>query len=206
MAQLPKSDDETTSCSTNLREQFLDNRDWTRLIAIGDWILDERGKKFIGAGMNTFLLSRHQYGQSDFKITARLSFSNFNQYLTERLNTINAGFIFGWNSEHQSPRYYNILITGTKILLERVGFPERGAEHLTEGVPFKPKEGESYQFDISVLGQRIDILINGKQLTNFKLPNRIQGRVGIRPWRCQIDCEDFVIEGAGSTLSVDVDE
>lgn len=206
LAQLPKSENGIVSSSSNSRERFLDNRNWTRLITIGDWILDERGKRFIGAGMNTFLLSRYQYGPSKFNITAKLSFSNFSQYLTERLNTINAGFILGWNSEYQAPRYYNILITGTVILLERVGFPERGAEHLTEGVPFELKEDKFYQFDISVHGQSIKILIGGEHFTNFELPNRIHGRVGIRPWRSQIDCKEFVIEGASSTLTDKGDE
>lgn len=88
-------------------ESFLEYSTWSRLIKLGDWILDEKKNLIIGAGLLTYLLSRNTYGEKPFTIQAELEFSNFSQHLAHSTDNMNAGIGLGWNSDKPNPLYYN---------------------------------------------------------------------------------------------------
>ena len=80
-----------------------------------------------------------------------MAFSGFNQHIQRGVEEINAGFVFGWNSDSENPKYYNILITGKRILLESIGFNGgdafRDFQHLNEGVYLKINENQTYELN-----------------------------------------------------------
>ncbi|MGO9620513.1 MAG: toll/interleukin-1 receptor domain-containing protein [Desulfobaccales bacterium] len=178
------------------REIFLEHATWSRLIKIGDWIFDQDIGRIIGSGMHAYLLSRTEYGRTPFVINATLVFTNFSQPNEGTLG-MNAGIVFGWKEEKQAPRYYNILLTGSEILVERVGFhgeeAYRGYEHITDKTPMKIESGLPVEFTVSVQAERIDIFANGSLIQSLKRPSGVVGRVGIRPWRSKMDCTKFVV-------------
>jgi hypothetical protein len=178
-------------------ENFLDPQTWIRLLKIGDWILDEAGGRIIGSGQNAFLVSREEYGDRPFWIRSTLEFSNFTYPGPQpRQLGMNSGLIFGWKDEKQRPRYYNVLLSGKDILLERNGFAEvdqRGHRHLTEAVSFRVQPGQSVSLDVNVAGTRVRVYSDGELLIEHELPAEVTGRVGLRPWRSKMDCLKFEV-------------
>jgi len=174
-------------------ENFLIRDHWTKLIKIGDWIYDKNKGLFIGAGMNSYIISRNEYGLNDFSIRAVLKFSNIELVMSE----FNAGFIFGWRSDKANPQYYNILITGYEIQLEKIGFSGGDAfsdyDHIATGGEFNVVENQFYDFVISFKHDKIEVILNDVNICSFKTPEALTGRVGLRPWRSQIDCKTFEI-------------
>jgi TIR domain len=179
------------------REAFLEHQTWTRLVKIGDWVYDQEAKRIVGGGVHTYLLSREEYGNAPFSLTATLSFSSFVQHLRRELVKMNAGIMFGWNSDDVNPKYYNVLITGERILLEKIGFnggdAYRDYYHITEGVDCTIEENRIYEFSISFSSRSIDVFLDQQLYCSFSCPSSIVGRVGLRPWRSQIHCSKFTI-------------
>lgn len=179
------------------KEDFLKKDHWSKLIKLGDWIYDAKNSKFIGSGMNSYILSRSEYGDDDFSIRARLKFSNFGNFRSASIGEFNAGFLFGWKSEKANPQYHNILITGKQILLERIGIhggdAYRDYEHVEAGTKFIVTEDQFYEFFITFTDKKISVLLNEKILCHFKTQGSVFGRVGLRPWRSQIECDIFEI-------------
>jgi len=184
-------------------ESFLEYHTWTRLIKIGDWVYDQGDKRIIGGGINHYLLSRETYGNASFSLTATLAFSNFEQHLEKRLDQMNAGIILGWNSDNANPMYYNLLITGKRILLEKIGFnggdAYRDFHHISEGEICRIMENHTYEFSISCSSQFLDVFLDQQLYCSFKRPENIIGRIGLRPWRSQIHCSRFTISEITST-------
>lgn len=179
------------------RENFLEHATWSRLIKIGDWIFDQDAGRIIGSGMNAYLLSRLDYGETPFDIYATLVFTNFSQPKEGTLVGMNAGIIFGWKHEKQAPRYYNILLTGSKLLVERIGFHGdeafRDFEHITDQTSITIESGVPIEFKVSVYLERVEIFANGALIQSLKRPSGAVGRVGMRPWRSKMDCTKFVV-------------
>jgi hypothetical protein len=178
-------------------ENFLDHSVWTRLVKIGDWILDENKREIIGAGKQAYLLSRREYGQVPFSIETKLRFSNFKEHLQHSANKMNAGVVFGWKSEKENPRYYHLMLTGEELLLERIGFQGgnvfRDYEHLTDRVPLQVQEGVVYHIRVDI-GEKINMFIDDQQILSVNRPTGVAGRVGLRPWRSQINCMRFTVK------------
>ena len=178
------------------KEVFLDHPTWTRLIKIGDSILDERAARIIGSGVGAYLLSREEYGENAFVIQARLDFATFERPKDKQLG-LNAGIIFGWKTETEANRYYNILLTGSELLVERVGF--RGGregtdyEHITHPVPLMIESEKPIVFEVRVNADKIEIDVNNKHVQSLERPTGVVGRVGLRPWRSQMDCTTFTV-------------
>jgi len=177
-------------------EAFFEHSTWTRLIRIGGWIIDEERQRIIGSGMRTYLLSRKEFGNIPFVIQTRLEFTNF-QVVRENELGMNAGVIFGWKAEKESYRCYNILLTGTELLVERVGF-EGGSEtqdfeHITDPTPLPIEKGKSYEFEVRVGADMIEIDVNNERVLSLKRPKGVEGRVGLRPWRSKMDCTTFIV-------------
>ncbi len=109
---------------------------------------------------------------------------------------MNAGILFGWKAEKESHRYYNILLTGSELSVERVGFKGgsegRDFEHITEPVSLPIESGKSYAFEVKLDANRIEINVNGKCVQSLDRPTGVVGRVGLRPWRSKMDCTMFV--------------
>ena len=178
-------------------EDFLQLGTWERLPKIGDWIYDPDNARILGAGPHAFLLSRADYGGAPFKASARLQFSNFERPEAGRRRLgMNAGVVFGWNDEKQSPTYFNVLLTGSEILLEQNGFePESGKQyrHLTQPVPLEIESGEPVDLELTVDDRLIQVMVNGKLAIRFESPTGVIGRVGLRPWRSKLDCLRFLV-------------
>jgi hypothetical protein len=196
--------EQTTEVPT-LGENFLNTSTWYRLLKIGDWILDETKLRILGAGTHAFLVSREEYGENAFRVQAVLEFSNFVYPDTSKNRLgMNAGLIFGWKDEKQTPRYYNVLLTGSDIMLERNGFdtPEdrRRHKHLTKGVPLPIIPNQSVELVLDVDQNGIRVTANGEQVITHERPTGVVGRVGLRPWRSQMECTKFVISTATPTL------
>lgn len=178
-------------------EDFLNHSTWIRLIKIGNWLFDEGKGKILGSGKENYLLSRMEYGEKSSIISVELSFTNFREHLQYPDEKINAGIVFGWNSDKVNPKYYHLMFTGEKILLERIGFrggsPSGDSEHLTDGEPMPIEEGIKHLIRIE-LSSTIDVFVNKKLFLSINRPTGVVGRVGLRPWRSQMECFKFLVE------------
>ena len=176
------------------QEKFSEDTTWKRLIKIGDWILDEDRGIILGSGVRAYLLSRGEYGETEFDIQASLEFTNFQPPKDKRLG-MNAGIVFGWKAEQGSYRYYNVLLTGSELLIERVGFrggKEADFEHVTAPIPLRIEAAQPIRFKVQV-GDNIRVNVNNKHYASLKRPTGVVGRVGLRPWRSQIGCTEFTV-------------
>lgn len=175
-------------------ESFLDEETWKRLVKIGNWIRDEDKGRILGASPFTYLLSRGEFGKSPFKINATIRFSNFDKPGEGRFG-MNAGIVVGWQSEAGVHRYTNVQLSGSTILIERIGFrggPEgRDYEHVTKPTELSISSQTDYVFEIIVKSQRIGITVNGANILSANHQGGILGRVGVRPWRSQMEITDF---------------
>jgi TIR domain len=177
------------------REAFLEHSTWTRLIKIGDWIFDEEGERIIGSGMQAFLVSREEYGESPFDIQAKLEFTNFVRPEGNKLG-MNAGIVFGFRHEQEVPQYFNVLISGSHILVERNNIDSSGRlkfTHLTQPTSLRIESGKSYNFKIEVGATKIEVIVDDKPVVGLDRPTGIVGRVGLRPWRSKLDCTEFSV-------------
>jgi hypothetical protein len=192
-----QTDQAVIKSGATAKEVFLELPTWTRLIKIGDWIFDEQRARIIGSGVRAYLLSREEYGETGFVIHALLEFTNFQRPQDKRLG-MNAGIIFGWKTENGTNRYYNVLLTGSELLIERVGFragSESDYEHVTDPVPLPIESGKPIAFEVRVSTDKIEIDVNNKLVQSLNRPTGVVGRVGLRPWRSQIDCTTFTVTG-----------
>jgi hypothetical protein len=185
------------------REAFHEPSTWNRLITIGDWIFDRDAGRIMGSGMHAYLLSREEYGDMPFVIQTTLEFSNFSRPGIDHAAGMNAGIVFGWKQDSAVPRYYNILLTGSTLLVERIGFhgeeDYRDFEHITDTVPLTITSGESVRFTVAVDNTRIHISVNDVLAQSLERPSGVVGRVGLRPWRSKMDCTSFVVIDRGHT-------
>ncbi len=176
-------------------EDFLDPKTFTQLIKIGNWIFDQSRSRIVGTGMNAFLVSREEYGSEPFRTKVIVNFNNF-MYPTSGKLGMNAGLVFGWNDEKQRPRYYNVVLSGTELRLERIGFQSPPAptwEHLTEPKPFRIEPGKPVELTLHVDAERIYVNADGEMVIDYPRPPGVSGRVGLRPWRSQAECTEFLI-------------
>jgi hypothetical protein len=109
---------------------------------------------------------------------------------------MNAAIVLGWTDEKDQPRYYDILLTGSEILLERNGFHTpsgRPWEHLTDPQPFVVEPNRRYRFAIDVWPSELVVKVDGSELLlATSVPPR-PGRVGLRPWRSTLSCTKFTV-------------
>lgn len=186
------------------QEAFLDHDTWSRLVKIGSWIFDERQQVILGGGPGSYLLSREEYGDREFGIIADISFTNFQMPSKSSLG-MNAGIIFGWKSEGGVHRYYNVLITGAEILVERVGFnggsDGQDFQHITDSQALRIVPEHPYRFEVNIGASEITIEVDEKRLISLKRPTGVVGRVGLRPWRSKLDCTKFVVSARPSQRS-----
>ncbi len=188
-------DDTVDILTEELREDFLSSVTATKLIKIGDWIHDSGNRQIIGAGVGSFLLSREAYG-GEFSINASLSFSNFHTLNDGDLVGFNAGIVLGWNDTSEGKRYFNLLITGEKLLIEKIGFgtgDDYDFEHICPAVDFPIRTGAIVDIRIDATDDRLTISNGKTSILDIQRPLGINGRVGLRPWRSQVNCKDFVV-------------
>jgi hypothetical protein len=165
-------------------------------LKIGSWKLDSNTNMLRGGGIHEFLLSRHDYGKRNFTIKADLSFMNYERFRDAALDTANAGIVLRWQEYGRGHRYYNLL-NGRRLLLEAVGFSGRGDyrdfKHFDDGVAFKIDEDRKHEFGVSVTDVAIDAFIDNKIVYSVSAPKDLVGRVGLRPWRAQVQCSKFIV-------------
>jgi hypothetical protein len=178
-------------------ESFLDQRTWAGLLKIGNWILDEQGKRIIGAGTKTYLLSQQNYGADIFIIDTTLVFTNFTPPSKNKLG-MNAGILFGWQYDREEPRYFNILLTGASVQLERCGFgggrDTRDVQKLTDQIPLAISAGEPIRIIVEIDDSSLKVTANERAIFTMNRPEGVIGRVGIRPWRSNVEVSSFVVE------------
>jgi hypothetical protein len=110
---------------------------------------------------------------------------------------MNAGVLFGFRYEKEVPRYYNVLLTGSHLLVERNGLDAIDGrsqfEHITKRVPFQIENGKSYNIKVQVGANDIKVFTNDTLSLSLDRPRGIVGRVGLRPWRSKMDCTRFIV-------------
>ncbi len=184
-----------SSIVTNPAESFNSIPHWDRLLHIGDWTRDKTTDELTGAGMHTYLLSHFEHGPS-FTLTAR--FRILDPRPVSKIDAVNAGIVLGWTIFKNVRRYYNLLLTGKRLLLELVGGRGGGEYedffHINEGVPFALRENHEYTFSITASPGLLKVSAHGNNKpTVYEVPlaEPLKGRVGMRPWRSRMVCSQF---------------
>jgi hypothetical protein len=178
---------------TRKAENFTDVRDWEGLLKVGEWARNSATGAITGEGMYRYLLSHQTYGSTSFNVHCRLAFTAIRPTATLGAN---AGIVLGWSIPHQARQYYNLMLTGDDMLLEKIGFRGGGEfedyQHVDKGCRFPIKLNEVYDLNIDVYGSTVDVHCNGEQLYTVKTEEPIPvGRIGLRPWRSILRCEQF---------------
>jgi hypothetical protein len=187
---------ETELPSSPQRELFNERPVWERLQKIGLWQLHDHSNVFQGEGINQYLLSHYLYGKRTFKITSRLRFNSLSPL--NEIASVNAGIIFGWHSSENIRRYFNLMFSGSRVLLELIG--EKGGpvtrdfQHIDEGVPFILKPDHYYNFEIEIRVGKLILSVDGSKAYSTVFEADPTGRVGIRPWRSRIETDRFLVE------------
>lgn len=196
--KIKSSEISTIPNRTKLSEEKFQEIDyWGNLVKIGRWSLDSSGKKISGQGVYQFLLSSNYYGGEDFTIYTRIKFNNYQKFASKILDNANSGIILGWITNGDIKRYYNLLFTGKKILLEGVGL--HGGDdyvdfiHLDVGTKFVIEDEQVNDFTIRVSKTNIEVFIDDEFRYSIRKPDDLVGRVGLRPWRSKIECEFFEV-------------
>jgi hypothetical protein len=176
---------------------------WKNLIKVGEWDYDAMARKFDGEGMYRYLLSADEYGSNHFNINAHIQFSDLKPI--NKIEAVNAGVVFGWRSNEINRRdrqrsavsYYNLLLTGKRMLLEMVGNyggdEYADFEHIDEGVPFLVREGFVYRLGIHV-SDKVSVFLDNRLIYECRLAKPPVGRVGLRPWRSHLHCTHFEVK------------
>lgn len=198
---LPEAETTIPTSGTELpsfpqHELFNERPVWERLQKIGSWQIDDNSGVFQGEGINQYLLSHFLYGKRPFKITTRIQFK-FLSPLNE-IAAVNAGIVFGWHSSESVRRYFNLMFSGSQVLLELIG--EKGGpvtrdyEHLDDGAPFQLQPGHYYNFEVEIREGTLTLSVDGTKTYSIALEADPIGRVGIRPWRSRIETDRFLVE------------
>ena len=127
-------------------------------------------------------------------IKAKLRFFGYNLY-RRGLDNGNAGIVFGWKQTDGACSYLNLLFTGSRILLEEVGSGGRDAyfdfQHLDAGTEFQIEEAREYLVALSVGTDSLIVHINNVMIYSTRTPRDPRGKVGLRPWRARLECDQF---------------
>ena len=177
-------------------EAFCERGNWERLQKIGDWQIDEDSRVFHGEGLHNYLLSHFTYGERPFRISARLRFTSLRPL--NAVAAVNAGIVFGWWVIGDVRRYYNLMFTGTQVLLKLVG--DRGGtvfrdfQHINEGVPFSLESERYYNVALAMRNNRLAVTIDDAETYSVAFSADPVGRVGLRPWRSKIESDRFDVQ------------
>lgn len=181
-------------------ENFLVPATWDNLLKIGQWSISEEDNIIKGAGMRNYLISKNSYGKTPFSLKAKLSFDKLEKDKVKTFNGANSGIIFGWHLDDQAtPKYYNILLTGNTMCVESVGF--MGGSETMDYSHFPATEvsltieyGKKYEFQIDVDENKfLTVTVDGALKLGRVFLGDIEGCVGLRPWRAEIQCEKFEV-------------
>jgi len=147
-------------------EIFNAPHNWERLVKVGQWGFDSESGVIVGDGMYRYLLSNSEYGCRAFRIRVRMKFVELKP--EGGINAVNAGIVLGWNATEKKPRYLHLMFTGTRLLLEQVGY-SGGDEyydfhHIDEGIGFSIKAGQMYEICLSADQNSIDVAIDGHKV------------------------------------------
>ncbi len=194
------------STSRPRHENFCNRRHWQRLTKIGEWRLTsekdslDRVAVIRGSGVFNYLLSSNKYGGQPFTILARMKFSKYDEFAGDGLDTANAGIVFGWQNTPDGHKYYNVLFTGTRLLLEEVGFrggdAYRDFRHVDDGVGFELIQDRQYSFAIRVNVRSVDVFVDERMIYSVADTSPFVGKIGLRPWRSSVRCYHFEVHDA----------
>lgn len=182
------------------REDFLSSEGWGDLAKIGNWILDPTANHILGSGMNTYLLSRSEFGEHAFSIDTIVSFTPLPMTGRAAQLGMNAGLIIGYVHAKPNPRYVHVAFTGKELFVERIGFQGgstvRDYAHATPSVPCIIPAGEPLHVQIMVSSGLVSVTVDENSLLDAEDLFDVQGRVGLRPWRSTAVCSKFIVENA----------
>ena len=178
-------------------EIFGKEENWNKLLKIGDWSIDPKERNITGTGVFQYLLSDQKFGAKPFTIISKLRFDGYEKYSNKGLDKGNSGIVLGWIKQNRKRRYYHLLFTGEQILLEGIGI-YGGDEyldfvHLDAGTNFKLSDKKEYEITVNVGFKWIDVFIDNEKIYTIRKPEDMIGRVGIRPWRGNLDCKYFEV-------------
>jgi hypothetical protein len=147
--------------------------------------------------MYRYLLSHYIYGSHPYTIHCRITFSDLHP--ENQTDAVNAGIVLGWSVPSVARRYCHIAFSGTHVFFERIGNNEGDDywdyEHLSQEVPFPLTENQPYEFSIIVNSGNLLLLSAGQEVLKAQIPSDfIIGRVGLRPWRSTMRCDQFIAE------------
>lgn len=190
-----------TISTKQISEQFCSLNFWGKLNKVGYWEIENIELKdkclIVGKGVYSFLLSENIYGDTAFTIRTSIRFYNYEKFREEKTDTANAGIVFGWKDNVENNQYYNLLFSGEYIVLEEIGSDGQDDyfdfRHLAKKVSFKIEEGRFYQILISLTQSVMNVFIDEKIIYSIASPRSLTGKVGIRPWRAQIECNYFEV-------------
>ena len=178
-------------------EKFQEQSTWLQLDKVGKWTRQSETGRILGQGVYQFLLSSNDYGGREFTIYTGITFKNYEKFGTNFLDNANAGIVLGWLAKEDKRRYYNLLFTGKKVLLEGVGLhggdDYRDFIHLDNGKKLQIEDGKEYRFVIKVTANRIDLFVEDEITYTIETPQDLYGKVGLRPWRSKIEVDYFEI-------------
>ncbi|WP_372370613.1 toll/interleukin-1 receptor domain-containing protein [Candidatus Uabimicrobium sp. HlEnr_7] len=168
-------------------EHFTDN--WKDLLKIGAWEIDENSKLISGEGMYNYLLSQQEY-KPPYTINTTIRFG--------KKGSGNSGLVLGWSAPNNIRRYYHLLFSTRRVLLELIG-NDGGDEfgdykHVDAGVDFIAEAGRSYSLSISVEPDKLKVIIDDETEYTVNLTESLSGRVGLRPWRSVVKCNHFYVQ------------
>lgn len=184
--------------SKDLRvENFIEETDWDRLLKIGKWLLDLKERIISGSGVFQYLLSNQNFGLKPYTVISTLKFIGYEKYSKGGLDKANSGIVLGWIEQNEKRRYYHVLFTGERILLEGIGI-YGGDEyldfvHFDAGVEFKLNIEQDYEITMNIGAKWIDVFIDNEKIYTVRKPEDMIGRVGIRPWRGKVECKYFEV-------------
>jgi hypothetical protein len=186
-----------TSVSPAQPESFIDAENWPYLLKVGSWNFELDKKLISGSGVYEFLLSKNIYGKRDFRVKADLAFQNYEKHRNSGMETANAGIVLGWQENSRGHQYYNVLLTGSRLLLEAIGFEGSDdygdSKHLNEGVKLELSDDRTYDFGLSVTQAAIDVFVDNILRYSVSVPRDLHGRVGLRPWKSKVLCSKFMV-------------
>ncbi len=184
-------------------ERFTDTEHWSKLNKIDNWKIDTENSFFEGKGIYSYLLSQNKYGRRNFTVFIDFKVNYLKPKdvfipISKYHLPMNFGIVLGWSIDSNGRRkYYNLLFSGYRILLEAVGF-QTGDEmsdflHLDNGIPIFIEENRWNSLVIRVTNTVINVIINEVFMYSVRRPDNLYGNIGIRPWRSNFKCRKFEI-------------
>ena len=140
------------------------------------------GDCLVGSGERNFMLARHEFGQGDFSVRARLSLDQLNDSAAS-FDLANNQFGF----DGDQPGKHRFFVQGRQF-------------GPTKFLPSKIRAGTPFVFEAARRGSLLTIAIDGKEVWRTSFPANQPARFGLRPWRATMRV--YELTGRGNLVFV----